>query len=1197
MMEADLIVDLDTEVAPPMEEDADVVANADAEAEALPEIEIDEWIDLEDQWEKDYFFLVFTDDELYHHAYALYYHVLKDEHQAQHLARQQVASLKATLKRMQERRETLPAHVVPVFRGSRMDLEDDFGKYKAFYGKLAKMPYQDAQRMLQSYYLNTLKALNANEPFLQLHERRELQLNAEPDVAPMEEPEQDGGAPRKKNTGKPGKQAKPVAEPPTPANPTNPNQRMVYLSTDETPLPIDGVVQYDRMPAESIPELYLKERVEYIDPVFHSHIPLESLDWKKPSSLTRAVRESTSFPFENHVLKQLQELPSPHTLQVHLATFGFRLDTLTSDQYKALIAHLETLNRQVKQTKSKRTQYLWEPVPVAGWKPSDRSPFVALKPWMETSQAALEKQRRVYQDKLGLLEKHSDIFNKHPGMVPDIYDLAVRIRGGQIDIEEAIATLQAIHTEAKTQLYADFLRDLLQFEWNPMDIETAIHAWNRMDASVETDKHSLIHSYIHDHAFQTGSRTFLIEDQIHQGDTVVETGGDEEAERDIGEGGEEPMGDFAEDTNMDVFEPSESLPAPDEEQGGSGGAGTEGQKEVWMYVRRMMRELHQSTELPFPEESMTLFVFQHAPMLHQRLSIAEQLIQQFPEIPAKDLNILVEQKLFVGATEDEAAIRKAYKDAYADLKKAIVETFVYALTWWVVFLQDQYIRHGRPWVPSYTACLPVWAFYGTPMSSSDEKGMARYLICVALALLENDPDHSSWSVLRNIPEKKLLDRVYKNAQLPVFADVVQFLKQQWRDRWKEIARKEKDMEIRLETLERTTDNPKEYLKMYLHLMLRLPTLLANAPSHKKETMVVPVANSCCFQPLNARFQPFGDFKDAGLYTHQKALERGKTTKRPGRTGELARVVLNAPPVPGVDSTTFFKELMCRDAYTLPPAENTVPDVKRPGVSKAQWNQLCSMLDEPEWRFMVPDDDDEGVGVGETSTSHIRRAIQTLSSRLSKNKRDLDRWDTWVSDRSTWEEKIRLLTFIHTTMKDECILYETAKEAIERAMDYLKQWIALVESWTPGDSPEAPMELVSYVLHRALLLPDTDTLNPKTLQTIVENRFQRVLTRVMKREIPTQRAIQDYYATVREKLKVDNLALYKTKTIQEIQELQDAKRLKLAKLLDTSLKSSGVSGGSATEATDDDRVEAEGLAEHRVYASWNADEMDPERLDP
>jgi YD repeat-containing protein len=39
------------------------------------------------------------------------------------------------------------------------------------------------------------------------------------------------------------------------------------------------------------------------------------------------------------------------------------------------------------------------------------------------------------------------------------------------------------------------------------------------------------------------------------------------------------------------------------------------------------------------------------------------------------------------------------------------------------------------------------------MSSSDEKGMARYLICVALALLENDPDHSSWSVLRNITEK------------------------------------------------------------------------------------------------------------------------------------------------------------------------------------------------------------------------------------------------------------------------------------------------------------------------------------------------------------------------------------------------------------------------------------------------------------
>jgi hypothetical protein len=404
------------------------------------------------------------------------------------------------------------------------------------------------------------------------------------------------------------------------------------------------------------------------------------------------------------------------------------------------------------------------------------------------------------------------------------------------------------------------------------------------------------------------------------------------------------------------------------------------------------------------------------------------------------------------------------------------------------------------------------------------------------------------------------------------------------------------MEVRLEALERTTDNPKEYLKMYIHLMLRLPTLLTNAPSHKKETMVVPIANSCCFQPLNARFQPFGDFKDAGLYTHQKALEHGKTRKHPGRTGELARVILNTPPVPAVDSTTFFKEHMCRDPYELPPAENTLPAVSYHGVSKVQWNQLCSMLDEPEWRFIVPEESPDEL-VGETSTSHIRRAIQTLSSRISKNKRTIDRWDTWVAERATWEEKKRLLTFIYSALKDERILHEGAKEPIERSMDYLKQWIAAIDSWTPGDFPDAPMELLSYLLYRALLLPDTDTINPKTLQSLVENRFERVLNRVIKKEIPTQRAIQDYYATVREKLKVDNLALYKTKTIQEIQELQDAKRLKLNRLLDVSLGKTSKGELETDAMTADDAVEAEGLAEHRVYASFNADEMDPDQLDP
>lgn len=1218
-MEADLIVDIDDTPPGFTPTEADTLPEGVqpddglSSAESLPvlefpEIEVDAWIDLEDQWEKDYYFTVFTDDELYHHMYALYYPVLKDETVAQHLARQQVASLKATLGRMKAPRDKIPAHLIPLFRGTRASLENDFGNYKAFFEKTKRMPYSEAQHLIRSYFLKSLQAFNSHEPYLQFTERRELELYRGTLDEKDTETEQDGGAAKQtksaKQTKKPAKKTKKTEETPEPTEePTKGGygkNRMVILPTDETPLVIDGVLQADRMPAEALPMLYVKERVEYPAPMIQSQIGLDTLDWKRPSSLQRAL-QSIQFPLETHVLPTIDTLTSLHALQVQLASYGFALEQLTRSDNAALHAHLSALYAKVKLAKTSRTRFLWESVPVVGYKPSERSPFDRLKPWVESSQAHLKKHAATYQSKLALLEKHSESFSKHPGMAPNLYDLAVRLRAQQIDIEEAIATLQAIHTEAHQQSYVDFLRDLLQAAAVLADdeagraaaLDAAIDAWNRMDASVEIDRHSITRTYHTDHAFVVGARTFLTEDAVFQEQTLLaEENDDDEA---YVEDDHDPAADPEEDANTDVFEPPLVSSTGDEEDPNAPPRGTDGQREIWMYVRRMLRELHQQTELPLPEDACTEFVFQHAPTLQSRASLLETLTQAFPEMPAAELKTLVEQRLYMGPAENEAAVRKVYKEAYGDLKKTVVETFLYALTWWVIYLQDHSIRHGRPFAPTYTACLSVWAFYGTPMSSNDDKGIARYLICVALSLLENDPDHSAWFVLRGIPETKLLDRIYKNAKLDEFDDTVQFLKQQWKERWKEIARKEKDAEIRLEALEKATENPKEYLKLYTHLMVHLPVLLAKSGAQKKDAMVVPVANSCCFQPLSARFQPFADFKDAGLFAHTKTLaaRAAKPTRASvGRTGELGRVQLFEPLQPGVNSMTFYTHLQCTQSYSLPEPAEAAATPPRPGVSKGQWNDLCRLLEEPDWALVG----DLDAPVGETSVSHIQRATQALVARLTHAKSHIDRWTTWIHTRATWEEKKRLLQFLYAVLKDERILHEWAAPALTTAMSRVAEWIRTVAQWVPGDHPDAPMELLSYVIHRTLFVPETDTVHPKQLQTLISNRFDRVIVRMMKKEIPSQRAIQDYYANVREKLKLGNLEAYKSKSIQEIQELQDAKRLKLSSLLVKPASTPGTTAETEADADADAALEAEGLAEHRVYASWNADEMNPDTLD-
>ena len=1238
-----------------LEAEADADADDDASAAELPEIEVDEWIDLEDQWEKDYYFVVFTDDELFQYMYGLYYPILKDEAIAQHLSKQQVQSLKATLARMRQTKFTsLPENVIPVYRGTRADLEDDTDTYLQLYKRAPKMSYNDGQRLVRQLYMGAFASDN-KEPFLRLsgNTKRELELSkalkseSEDERSEDEQSEAEGltndqvfegGAPRKKTKakadeeqakkkkapkGKKGtkKEKKTSKEEPITDTDTVPSQppsnRLVAFPSDETPLPIEAILHLSAMPHSAIPELYLKERVDYSAPTVQKVIPVEEMDWKKPSSILKAIHTDTRYPLD-YVLQQLTELPSLHTLSVHLATYGYALGQLTPEDLKAVQAHLDALHASAalaKHTSSKR--YVWNHSPVTGTHPSETSVFVPLKEWLATSVDHLAKKRSAYQERLDLMDKQSDLFTKHPGIAFDIYDLAVRIRQQQIDVEEAIATLASIHKENDLQFYVDFLRDLLKHDaddFDRMGADLALQQalWSQMDASVFPERTSVLREYHSDYVAKPGRPSYLQED-IRPLDAV-----DEEPEDDgdgNGAGAAEDTEAF--ETFADAFEPEDMAATGDTVWMAQLPAETEvtrGQRELLVSVGGMLYDLQLKTELPLTLKDAFHFLCTSAPWM-TRISQLEQLQEAFPEIPPQDLQVFMEQRMLWYAFESpetEAAFRKKVTEVHQEFKKATLETYIYAVTWWVIVLQDLYIRQPKHIVPSFAPCMPVWAFYGTPMSSSDEKGIARYLVCSSLAIHEGDPENSRWALLRSVPEKKFLDRIYKYSQLAEFTEKVQYLKQQWKERWKEVARKEKELEVRLDVLEKSVGNPKEYLSLYVSIMLRLPTLIQQRDFQKKQTIVAPVANSCCYQPLSLQFQAFSDFKRVGLFEHHRALKQRSTHTQGMGVGSnrLGRVNLTTPIVPGVDSSTFYHETTCREAYsTLAPdaIQDTQGAKELQGVTKHQWNDLCAAIGRRSWGVGAGagagEDGDEPIG--DRSMTDIRRANQAMdgliAAYVSKNKRDLDIWRKWL-DEGSWEDKLDLLVYLRTQYKKEQNLYgniEWVQTANERAIEHLTLWLGHLKTWMPGVYPEAPTVLLEFILNAAMMLPSSpeedlksiELHDPKWSRFIFERRFELATRRIVSKRVPSNRAIQDYYASVREKLKLDSLAEYKSKTIDEIKELQDAKRLKLKKVFDQSYPID-----TATDAQRDDANETEGLAEHRAYAQWNSDDTDIDRLD-
>jgi hypothetical protein len=317
---------------------------------------------------------------------------------------------------------------------------------------------------------------------------------------------------------------------------------------------------------------------------------------------------------------------------------------------------------------------------------------------------------------------------------------------------------------------------------------------------------------------------------------------------------------------------------------------------------------------------------------------------------------------------------------------------------------------------------------------------------------------------------------------------------------------------------------------------------------------------------------------------------------------LGRVKLSTPVLPGVDSTTFFLHSQCKTPYTLPdtPVE---AETDRTGIRRYQWNEVCAAIGQRAWA--VPEIDLDAP-LGDVSILHIRRANQAMESLfktyVTKNKSLLTQWEEWL-EYSSWADKLHALTLLRTEYKKEQSLYANAngewvEDANERAIAQCSKWIHLLQTWPMEPASDAPVVLMTYILYAAALLPfvpdeDLKTIEmaqPTLARKMLEHRMESWMSRAQRKRVPSQRAIQDYYAAVREKLKINSLAEYKSKTIDEIKELQDAKRLNLKKVFDQSYPT------EPTPAQQDDAYEAEGLAEHRAFASWNADEMNPDHLD-
>lgn len=1205
-MERDILITSDEEVVlqdSDVEEPETKVVQSEIEPEELeeevdlPEIEVDEWIDVEDRWEKDYCFVVFTDEELYQYLYALYYPVLKDERSAQRMALLQKRILKQVIHSLQSQQTTVPpVNIIPILNGQRTQTVPSLGTYLKHHR--SSKSYLLSQMLLDTLY-PTVFDIVKEEPYYTPASRIEFQIVSEL----LEEP------PKKKKA-KHSKKKKTEDEDVPPLLKII-NDTYIALSKETQPLPVTAVYKKPFYDEQHLDSLYLHERVSWknasIDESEFFPLKEETEEGTKPivkqSKLLSHLNDLSKYSFDD-LITSMTTMPSFHDLTVLLSSYGFNIHTLTQDQVQLLDHHLNHLrSKEKKSSKTSTVRFSWTYKPVSNVLPSEFMVWSPLKEWIEQSMQHFEKVKEELEDQLRIIESNNQVFSKNPSMPMDIYDIAMKMKNDHLELEDVIQTLQSLYKEAQLSDYTQFIKAYIEGEWDIESIERKIQECRRLNDSIIPERMPILETYDYSLEVLKGKRSFMLEDMhlddrvdgVDQEERVEETTGDDMTFEEI-----IPIIPFEDETSQTLLQ---SLPTRI----------THGQKEICMYVLKVLTVLQRTVDLPLNVP----VCIEHLLRNIDRKSQYESLCEKLPEIPPEDLKSVFEQQTMFLALADaelEEKFKVAYKEVVKEYRKSILDAIFYALTWWVIVLQESYIQNPQSLQPGFLPCMPVWAFYGTPMSSSDEKGIARYIVCAIDYLRKQDEDSTLWKMFDSYSETQLLDKIYKMSKHDDFVVQVANLKQEWKDRWKEVAKKEKESDIRLETLEKSTHKtPQEYLSLYVELMKRLPTLLSQKEFEKRHSVVVPLANSCCLQPLNVHFQPYLDIKETPLYEKRSVFFAKSNTKQV--TFTLGKVTIDPPPKPmPLESTgECLPETM-----VLPerPALDTIDD-KKHTISIRQWNMVCTWIGKLEWKLPVLSDNDNEP-ITHLSSSHIQRAIRDLSfyieKKVSVGKKQIDSWKTFMETQS-WFKKLNLLNPIlqmYYKEKESFKTLEWIEPITDRCIERVQTIYKEMSMWMLNeDTREGISYLMDYILLLAIIMPsipsddykttslrwegfDLGGIDQKWLQEIIDSRFSNISLSLKLQYTPSHKEIQDYYATMREHLKEKSLSEYKSKSIEEIQEIQEAKRLKLDKVAKPSTQPMDLEEILKPVQTDVD-VEIEGENEFR-RPTENPDDMNENQLD-
>ena len=1145
--------------------------NADVDGN-LPSIDIDEWINLEAKWEKDTFFIVFTDEEIYQDAYTLFFQMLPNDKQARLKARIVLNLIKNTVHTLElesKREFSMPKNMMPVYDGISKN-NKALGRYIRLHKTIRKQGYVEFKQRIMKMYSDRFQQ-STSPPFIMPKEMMELLVGGLRDDFEDDEEDEDGGD-AGDGDGEGGQDGE---------NDDGHGTR-TYVSRrhDQLPLPIKAVLKREAFPDSVLKSfMFLHEYVASsqaqldtnIEKGEHSEHVLNVLGDSKWRS---KISNFSKYEFDQ-VLHTIQALTTIHDLELLFQTHGFSLSSMELELYDRLSGHLSNLKAKEKVSKiARNSKHFWKPIKRDIITPSVFSIWKGLQSCIESVTGDIKTMKEEAVTSIDMLEANEEILHKSALLKKDIYDIIQQIQDNELTLEEVIETLVSIRKEDGLQMHLEFLKGLLEMELEPsmLKLHTKVKMWSQLDDSVKNDTTIRIEASMSSmkvHGMNVQEEEGLLQsiesDSTHEYDNVIETRDEPDAS-----GG---MPDISDLVGEEVIrdEVTQRLQGV-----------TEGQREVISYVMRLLMDLQSVSGLPLDMNLLLPSVLSTI----NRATQYQELHNLVPEIPLEDIQLFFDQNsttIAVASEEVEMRLKNGYKKVRDGYKKAVIDAFIFSITWWVIELQNLYIGNPNAVQPSCVPCLPVWAFYGPPMSTSsgkpNERGIANYLTCVLFSL-KRDAHGSLWRILDGYKnEAEFVKKIDKTTTQATFKEKVETLKGEWKNKWKEVARSQLRNEVTIEQLQKQDLQPQKYLQVYVDVIKHLPKIMANA-AFNNERVVLPVVNACCLQQLSSAFQPYADLQSHNLdVILDKRAHFFKS--RPSHAaipnlGSLQNANANTPVDvrPSLDGDVRDCDVSQMDLDSTPSDDaKLVPHM----LFKDQWNKVCAFIGEPEWSVSTtahpldPEVKPVRDPIQTLSTSHLKKALNDtmsiLERKVSNNKKQ---WTTFTTHLfiTPISQKLRWLDVLLTQYEREkkngrdwmVAICENNISFVSTLRNYLREWVV------PADIEGNVQDLLNYIVVLCLSIPSRPSADKKSfvarsngvdleitdyrwLNMIVDNRLSLLSGRLAIQSTPLRKTILDYYANVREKLKVTNLEAYKSLSIDQITEAQDAKRLGIKRILD------------------------------------------------